>query len=127
MPLQLLLGARFAPWRLGLAWAIYLAIVIAGSVPGVRADMAHVASGLVLHASAYGGLCLLLLTGYSGSRSRRAVAAVLTIMVMGAIDEYVQSYFPYRHAAVGDWLVDCSAALVVALLLWASWPRIKAS
>ncbi len=127
MPHQLLLGARFARWRLGLAWTIYFGIVIGGSIPGVRADMAHVASGLVLHAFAYGGLCLLLFTGSSGSGTRRARVAVLTIMLMGAVDEYVQSFFPYRRAAVGDWLVDCSAALVVALLLWASWPRVKVS
>ncbi len=123
---QLLLGARFAPWRLALAAAIYLAMVIGGSIPGVRADMAQVASGFVLHASAYGGLCFLLFTGRAGSRNQRFVSAVLAVMALGAIDEIVQSFFPYRRAALMDWLVDCSAALVAALLLWSCWPRLTA-
>jgi VanZ family protein len=101
-------------------------MVIGGSIPGVRADMAQVASGFVLHASAYGGLCLLLFTGRAGSRNQRAIWAVLGVMALGAIDEYVQSFFPYRRAALLDWLVDCSAALVAALLLWSCWPRLTA-
>ncbi len=121
---QLLLGERYGRWRLGLAGASYLAILIAGSIPGMRADMAQVASGLVLHASAYGGLCFLLFTGRAGSRSQRFMTAVLAVMVMGAIDEYVQSFFPYRGAAVSDWLVDLGAALVAALILWSCWPRL---
>ncbi len=123
---QLLLGARFGHWRLALAVAIYLAMVLGGSIPGVRADMAQVASGFVLHAAAYSGLCFLLFTGRPGSRNQRAVWAVLAVMALGAIDEYVQSFFPYRRAALMDWLVDCSAALVAALLLWSCWPRLTA-
>ena len=42
---------------------------------------------------------------------------------MGAGDELLQSFFPYRGAAVGDWLVDCSAALLTAALLWAVLPK----
>ncbi len=42
---------------------------------------------------------------------------------MGAIDESVQSFFPYRGAAVGDWMVDCSAALFVCAFLWMVLPR----
>lgn len=123
---QLLLADRFGPLRLGLALAAYLAMVIGGAIPGMRADMAQVASGLVLHATAYGGLCFLLFTGRTGSRNQRAVSAVLVVMALGAIDEYVQSFFPYRRATLMDWLVDCSAALVTALLLWSCWPRLAA-
>jgi hypothetical protein len=123
---QLLFGERFGPLRLGLALAVYLAMVIGGSIPGVRADMAQVASGYVLHSTAYGGLCFLLFTGRAGSRNQRALWAVLAVMALGAIDEYVQSFFPYRRAALMDWLVDCSAALVATLLLWSCWPRLTA-
>jgi hypothetical protein len=125
MPRQLLFAARFSKLRLAIAALSYLGIVIGGSIPGVRADMAHVASGLVLHGLAYSCLCFLLFSGSSGSRNRRALLAVLGVMLMGALDEYVQSFFPYRHAAVGDWLVDCSAAVAMAILLWGSWPSIR--
>jgi VanZ family protein len=49
---------------------------------------------------------------------------VLTIAVMGALDEFVQSFFPYRHAAVSDWVVDCSSAIIIALLLRVLWPKL---
>lgn len=48
---------------------------------------------------------------------------MLAIAAMGAIDESVQSFFPYRGASVRDWMVDCSAALFVCALLWMVLPR----
>jgi VanZ family protein len=42
---------------------------------------------------------------------------------MGAIDEFVQSFFPYRTASVTDWLVDVGAGTLAAAALRASWPR----
>jgi VanZ family protein len=51
---------------------------------------------------------------------------VLTIALMGAGDELLQSMFPYRGASIGDWLVDCSAATITSALLWAVLPN-KAS
>ncbi|MES2129130.1 MAG: VanZ family protein [Pseudomonadota bacterium] len=106
--------------RLCCAWASYAAILILGSVPGARADLGQLASGLVLHSAAYAIITYGLLTGMRGPLRRRALLAVLTVAAMGALDEYVQSFFPYRHAAVGDWLVDCSAASLSALaqLAW---------
>jgi VanZ family protein len=50
------------------------------------------------------------------------VKAVLTIAAMGALDEYIQSFFPYRHGSVGDW-VDVSAAMVTACSLYWLWQR----
>ncbi len=121
----LLFGPSHASLRLALAATLYLVMVIGGSIPGARANMAHVASGLVLHSCAYGVLSFLLFTGSAGLRTRRAVLAVLAVVVLGALDETIQSFFPYRRAAVSDWLVDCSAAFVVALLLWGTWPRLN--
>jgi VanZ family protein len=100
--------------RIRLALIAYLAILVLGSIPGARADIGRVASGLVLHSVAYAGLTVLLFCGIGGSAMRRALASVLAIAVMGALDEGVQSFFPYRGAAVGDWLVDCTAAVLAA-------------
>ncbi len=106
--------------RYSCAWASYAAILVLGSLPGARADIGQLASGLVLHSLAYAIITFGLLTGAGGPLQRRAVLAVLTVVAMGALDEYVQSYFPYRHAAVSDWLVDCGAAVLSALaqLAW---------
>ena len=40
------------------------------------------------------------------------------IALMGAFDEYVQSFFPYRSATVTDWCVDMSAGLFASAFLW---------
>jgi VanZ family protein len=42
---------------------------------------------------------------------------VLAVALMGAGDEFVQSFFPYRGADVRDWAVDCTSAILVSLLL----------
>ena len=119
---SLLLDPVWRKTRLRAALTLYAVILLMGSVPGARAEIGNVASGLVLHSLAYGGLALLLFTGSVGSPRARAVKAVLCIMAMGAIDELIQSQLPYRHGAVSDWLVDVNAAVIMSGLLWAFLP-----
>lgn len=120
---SLLLTSSHARLRYWTAIVLYLLILVLGSIPGARADIGSVASGLVLHSCAYAGLTFLLFTGGSGTLLQRAVKAVLTIAAMGALDEYVQSFFAYRHASVSDWMVDCNAAVLSAALLYGLWSR----
>lgn len=124
---QIFLTSSHARLRYWGAIVLYLMILMIGSIPGARSDIGHVASGVVLHSCAYAGLCFLIFTGGTGNPSGRAVKAVLTIALMGALDEVVQSFFPYRHGAVSDWLVDCAAALLSAGLMWSLWTRYKAA
>ena len=119
----LFVDTALAAMRLRLAAIAYLAILGLGSIPGARADIGHVASGVVLHSVAYAGLTLLIFCGVNAVATRRAVVAVVAIAAMGAFDEFVQSFFPYRGAAVGDWLIDCTAAVVTAAVLYMLWPR----
>lgn len=100
------------------ALSIFVLIVVLGSLPGARDDVGHYASGLVLHSFAYAILGLLVFIGSRGGGSQRALKATLTIAMMGALDEGVQSFFPYRTAAVTDWLVDVAAGGLVSTLLW---------
>lgn len=118
---SLLLTPSHARLRYWSAIVLYLLILIIGSVPGARADIGQVASGLVLHSCAYAGLAFLIFTGGSGLPPARALKAVLTIMLMGALDECMQRMFPYRHASVSDWLVDCNAAAWTSGLMWLLW------
>jgi hypothetical protein len=120
----LLFAPRFQQARYFTAIALYLLILIVGSIPGTRADVGEYASGVVLHSCAYAVLTFLLFSGSPGSINSRALKSVLTIAVMGALDEFVQSFFPYRHAAVSDWVVDCSSAIIIALLLRVLWPKL---
>lgn len=124
-PIALFIDPRYGALRYRCAIALYLLILILGSVPGARDDIGYVAPGLVLHSLAYAGLTYLLFSGTQGTPTRRALQSVATIALMGALDEVVQSFVPYRNGAVSDWLVDCSASAVVALLLWTFWPRIE--
>jgi VanZ family protein len=119
----LLLDPKLRAARRGLALVLYLIIVVAGSVPGAREDIGHYASGVVLHSLAYAGLALLWFTGSAGSAGTRAVKTVLAIAVMGALDEFVQSFFPYRGPDVHDWMVDCAAAVVTSAVLAAVLPK----
>jgi hypothetical protein len=118
-----LLDPRLNKLRYTAAIVFFLAIVIAGSIPGARAGIGEYAPGVVLHSSAYSVLALLWFTARRGSAASRTLATLLAIAVMGAIDESVQSFFPYRGADVRDWMVDCSSALMVCAILWVSLPK----
>jgi VanZ family protein len=122
---QLLLTSSHSRLRYRTAIVLYLMILVLGSIPGARQDIGNVASGLILHSLAYAGLTFLIFTGGKGTSSQRAGKAVLTIALMGALDEMVQSLFPYRHGAISDWLVDCNAALLTAGFMWALWSRFR--
>jgi VanZ family protein len=103
---------------------MYLAIVVVGNLPGARADIGQYASGATLHSIAYAVLAALWFFGSSGSPAARAAKAVLAVAAMGAGDEFIQSFFPYRGAKVHDWAVDCSAAVVITGLLCLLYPKI---
>jgi len=100
-----------------LALVLFAGILVAGSVPGARAEVGNFASGIVLHSLSYAFLTLLWFVGASGSPALRAAKAVLAIALMGATDELVQSFLPYRSGDVRDWLVDASAAVVASGVL----------
>jgi VanZ family protein len=121
-----LLDPRLNKLRYGAAIVMFLLIVITGSIPGARAGIGHYAPGVVLHSLAYATLALLWFTASRGSAASRSLAAMLAVAVMGAIDELVQSMFPYRGAAVSDWMVDVSAALVTCAILSLLLPKAAA-
>ena len=106
-----------------LAIVMVLMIVTAGNIPGARADIGQVASGVVLHSIAYAILAALWFLGSPGGAVSRVWKAVLAVAVMGACDETIQSFFPYRGASLGDWAVDVGAALAASILLCLFLPR----
>ncbi|WP_026354847.1 VanZ family protein [Massilia niastensis] len=120
MPALISLLSLEPRYRLALrtvALALFAGIVITGSIPGARAEAGKFASGVVLHGMTYSFLTLLWFLGSSGSVASRALKAVLAIALMGAADELVQSFLPYRSGDVRDWLVDVTAATTTSFLL----------
>jgi VanZ family protein len=118
----LVLDPKLRKLRYRTAFLLFATIVAIGSVPGARAEIGNLASGIILHAIAYASIAFLLFTGSLGSPGARAAKTFLTVAAMGAADELVQSFLPYRTGAIGDWLVDCNAALITSALLWAFLP-----
>jgi hypothetical protein len=120
---QLLLHPRLRAACITCATLMYLMIVVTGNIPGARADIGQYAPGFVLHGTAYAVLACLCFLGSTGSMAARAVKAVLAVALMGAGDEFIQSFFPYRGADVRDWAVDCVAAILAVLALCAVLPK----
>ena len=96
---------------------MYLTIITTGNLPGARADIGQYAPGAVLHSIAYAVLAGLWFIGNRGTAFARAAKAVLAVALMGALDEYIQSWFPWRGPDVHDWMVDCAAAIAASALL----------
>ena len=124
---QLCFAERHQRLRFRTALFLYALVIIIGDIPGTRADVGQYASGVVLHSFGYGVLALLLFSGIAGGMGRRAVLSVLMVAAMGALDEFIQSFLPYRRGAVSDWLVDITAAMLVAAFLYFLWPRMVAA
>jgi len=124
---QLCFAERHQRLRFRTALFLYALVIIIGDIPGTRADVGQYASGVVLHSFGYGVLALLLFSGIAGGMGRRAVLSVLMVAAMGALDEFIQSFLPYRRGAVSDWLVDITAATLVAASLYFLWPRMVAA
>ncbi|OBV39369.1 VanZ family protein [Janthinobacterium psychrotolerans] len=124
---QLCFAERHERLRFRSALFLYALVIIIGDIPGARADVGQYASGVVLHSFGYGVLAMLLFSGIAGGMARRAALSVLLVAAMGALDEFIQSFLPYRRGAVSDWLVDITAASVVAAALYFVWPRMVAA
>lgn len=105
------------------AFLLYAAILVLGSIPGARAEVGEVAPGVVLHGTAYAIITMLLVCGTQGGFRTRACLSCLIVAAMGAVDEGVQSFFPYRTSSVADWLVDVHAALLTSVVCWLLWPK----
>jgi VanZ family protein len=120
---SLLLHPTLRRLCLAAALLMYLAIITTGNIPGARADIGRYAPGPVLHSIAYAVLAGLWFIGSRGGAFARAGKAVLAVAAMGALDETIQSFFPYRGADVHDWMVDCAAAIAAAGLLCFLLPK----
>ncbi|MNT35798.1 VanZ like family protein [compost metagenome] len=101
-------------WRPGmariclpLAAVFFTVLVTVGNVPGLAADMSDAFGDKRLHLAAYAFLTGLI---YVSVNRRPALVAMLAATAMGALDESIQSFFPYRQAELLDLLADISAA-----------------
>jgi VanZ family protein len=120
---SLLFDPRYGRLLHVVALILFAGVVVAGSIPGARAEVGEYAHGWVLHGGTYAFLASLWFFGSTGSAPTRALKAVLAVAMMGAADELVQSFLPYRSGDVRDWLVDVTAATLISTLLALCLPR----
>jgi hypothetical protein len=114
---RLLTEERYRRWRFSFSFILYFLMIGVGSIPDARQDIGEVASGFVLHALAYGTITFFLFTGLDFALLRRALCTFLIVALMGALDEVIQSFFPYRRGAIQDWYVDVSACIFMLTIL----------
>jgi VanZ family protein len=101
------------------ASGFFILLVALGSIPGAANALSQQYGDKLLHTLAYGFMAALYFQGYRGKRMARSIATVMTIALLGAVDESIQSFLPYRNASMADWCFDIgSALLVVSLLSW---------
>lgn len=113
---------KYQTSRLRAAFIFYFLIIALGSVPHARAMIGQLAPGVILHSVAYALITILLFSSIKGALIKKSAQTLLTVALMGALDEGVQSFFSYRTASIGDWFVDCSASLITILVLVTIWP-----
>ena len=119
-----MIDPRFQALCTRAAFIIYLLILIVGSIPGARQEIGEYAPGSVLHALAYAGLTVLLFLGRGKTVAERSLGAVIVATAMGAGDEFLQSFLPYRGASVLDWGIDIAASLVAAAAMVVIYPQV---
>lgn len=114
----LLFEPRHRKTRIGIACLVYALVLILGSLPGARDEVGKVAPGVVLHSLTYGFISVMLFCGQGRATAGNAAASLLAVAVLGALDEYVQSWFSYRTADWTDWAVDVLACAFGLVVLW---------
>jgi VanZ family protein len=118
MPLKLRHTALVA------AALFFLLMIGIGSIPNEANKLSAVVPDKLLHMTAYGFLSALLYIGQRPDKRWRGLTVILAIGILGALDETIQSFFPYRTAGLPDWLFDMlSACIVVTALSLTKWSR----
>ena len=102
------------------ALVFFVLMVLLGSVPGNRQVLDEVATAKVWHFGAYGFLSIAVFFSLKYRPVPRALFTLLVIALLGAMDEAIQSFLPYRAGKFEDWTFDVltGAICVGALYAW---------
>ena len=93
-------------------------MIVIGAIPGEAQALSDAVGDKLLHLGAYSFLTCALFGGMRGTTTSRALRSLIAIGVLGALDEAIQSFMPYRNANLSDWAFDMLAAgLALAVLI----------
>lgn len=100
--------------RFGLIAALlfFFLMIVLGSLPGRAEALSSLTHDKLLHFAAYSVISLLLYAGMEGSRLKRAMKTLLSVALLGLLDETIQHFLHYRNSDVRDWLFNMLAAVL---------------
>jgi VanZ family protein len=83
----------------------------------------------LLHIPLYGILTLLILlslcTGKGRYTSKRLIAGVFITAIVGALDEFYQTFIPVRDGSLGDVLLDALGAAIALIIFHRFYPGLQ--
>lgn len=110
-----------------IAVTFFVAMIAIGAIPGEADALSAKIPDKLLHFLAYSFLTCCLYVSIPGDKLRRAWISLLLVGVLGALDETIQRFMPYRSCDLADWLFDMLAALtsvaVLSLFMVFAYPK----
>ncbi len=108
-------------WLILLALSIGLLVVLS-SLPRGTQDFSFVFADKIIHFGYFMGISGLLNLYWSSFHRSSYVSlgwfSVVIVAILGALDEWYQTYRPGRSGNdLGDWLADCAGAVVGYLII----------
>lgn len=112
-----------------LAAHYFAALSVASHIPGdIMQQVGFNIWDKGLHFSAYAPLGALLAVGFRRAVSRPLLVAAITVLLLGVLDEFHQSFVPGRFPSIGDVIADVlggSAGAIVVLRVLSLWTAKK--
>jgi VanZ family protein len=99
---------------LAAAIVFFLAMLAVGSIPGKAQALNREFGDKLLHLIAYACLAGAIFLAFS---RHRAAITLASVALLGGLDEFIQSFFPYRSSNLADLLTDLTAAVLAIALL----------
>lgn len=93
------------------ALGFFLLMTGIGAIPGEARHLSDMVDDRVLHFTAYVVLSCLIYGAVAGNTAHRALRTLVLTILLGLLDESIQSFMPYRVADLGDLGYDVLAAL----------------
>ncbi|MFZ6750056.1 VanZ family protein [Undibacterium sp. Ren11W] len=98
--------------------AIFFAVMVAiGAIPGEATALSARIPDKLLHFVAYSFLTGCIFGSLVGSLWSRSWRSIVYVGMLGALDENIQRFMPYRSCDIADWAFDILAATVSVLIL----------
>lgn len=107
----------FRPLRLGMLLIFFFAMIAIGAIPGNATALSNSFGDKFLHLLAYGFMTFLCFRALNGRRLMQSLISLSIIGLLGLVDEWTQSFLPYRNASLLDWCFDIAAAGIVLFIL----------